>query len=74
MKLQNPCIKVTSRSFSKHLVLKQELLEFFGYEMIEDLNTDAVYAKRLETYAEEDLKNWIQLSEDGNQVKVLGAQ
>ena len=53
---------------------QEELLEFFGYEMIEDLNTDAVYAKRIETYAEEDLKNWMQLSEDGNQVKVIGAQ
>ena len=42
--------------------------------MIEDLDADAVYAKRLETYAEEDQKNWMQLSEDGNQVKVLGAQ
>jgi len=29
MKLQSPCIKVTSRSFSKHPVLKQELLELF---------------------------------------------
>ena len=53
---------------------QDELLEFFGYEMIEDLDADAVYAKRLETYAEEDLKNWMQLSEDGNQVKVIGAQ
>ena len=53
---------------------QEELLEFFGYEMIEDLGADAVYAKRIETYAEEDLKNWIQLSEDGNQVKVIGAQ
>ena len=53
---------------------QEELLEFFGYEMIEDLDADAVYAKRLETYVEEDLKNWIQLSEDGNQVKVIGAQ
>ena len=53
---------------------QEELLEFFGYEMIEELNADAVYAKRIEPYAEEDLKNWIQLSEDGNQVKVIGAQ
>ena len=53
---------------------QEELLEFFGYEMIEDLDADAVYAKRLETYAEEDLKNWIQLSEDGTQFKVIGAQ
>ena len=53
---------------------QEELLEFFGYEMIEDLNADAVYAKRLETDAEEDLENWMQLSEDGNQVKVIGAQ
>ena len=53
---------------------QEELLDFFGYEMIEDLDADAVYAKRLETYAEEDLKHWMQLSEDGNQVKVIGAQ
>ena len=53
---------------------QEELLEFFGYEMIEDLDADAVYAKRIETDAEEDLKNWMQLSEDGNQVKVIGAQ
>ena len=53
---------------------QEELLDFFGYEMIEDLDADTVYAKRLETYAEEDLKNWIQFSNDGNQVKVIGAQ
>ena len=53
---------------------QEELLEFFGYEMIEDLDADAVYAKRLETYAEEDLKKWMQLSENRNQVKVIGAQ
>ena len=53
---------------------QEELLEFFGYEMIEDLDADAVYAKRLETYTEEDLKKWMQLSENGNQVKVIGAQ
>ena len=45
---------------------QEELLEFFGYEMIEDLDADAVYAKRLETYAEEDLKKWMQLSKGGN--------
>ena len=32
---------------------KEELLEFFGYEMIEDLNTDAVYARRVETFTDE---------------------
>ncbi len=53
---------------------QEELLEFFGYEIIEDLNADAVYAKRLETDAEEDLENLMQLSEDGNQVKVIRAQ
>ena len=53
---------------------QEELLEFFGYEMIEDLDADAVYAKRLETYTEEDLNKWMQLSENGNQVKVIGAQ
>ena len=28
---------------------QEELLEFFGYEMIEDFNSDAVYARRVET-------------------------
>lgn len=45
---------------------QEELLEFFGYEVIEDLDADAGYVKRLDAYAEEDLKNWMQLSKGGN--------
>ncbi len=60
----------SDRSFKS----QEELLEFFGYEVIEDLGVDAVYVKRLDAYAEEDLKKWMQLSKGGNQVKVIGAK
>ena len=53
---------------------QEELLEFFGYEMIEDLNSDAVYARRVETFTEEDKQKWTQLSDAGNQIKVMGAK
>ncbi len=33
---------------------QEELLEFFGYEMIEDLNADAVYARRVENFTYKD--------------------
>ena len=52
---------------------QDELLEFFGYEMIEDLNADAVYARRLESFTNEDEKKWIKLSDDGKQLKVIRA-
>ncbi len=52
---------------------QEELLEFFGYEMIEDLNSDAVYAKRIETFAVDDEKKFMKLSDAGNQIKVIGA-
>jgi len=52
---------------------QEELLEFFGYEMIEELNADAVYARRLETFTDEDKKRWMKLSDAGNQIKVMGA-
>ena len=52
---------------------QEELLDFFGYEMIEDLNTDAVYARRVETFTDEDKKRWMKLSDAGNQIKVMGA-
>ena len=52
---------------------QEELLEFFGYEMIEDLNTDAVYARRVETFTDEDENELMQLSDTGNQIKLIGA-
>ena len=39
---------------------QEELLEFFGYEMIEDLNADAVYASPVETFTDADQKTWMQ--------------
>ena len=53
---------------------QEELLEFFGYEVIEDLDADAVYARRFETFTNEDEKKWMNLSEDGNQIKVIGTK
>ena len=53
---------------------QEELLEFFGYEMIEDLDADAVYARRVETFTDEDKKRWMKLSDAGNQIKVMGAK
>ena len=50
---------------------KEELLEFFGYEMIEDLDADAVYARRVETFSNIDEKELIKLSDAGNQIKVI---
>ena len=41
---------------------QEELLDFFGYEMIEDLNADAVYARRVETFTDKEEKTWMQLS------------
>ena len=52
---------------------QEELLDFFGYEMIEDLNADAVYARRVETFTDEDQKRWMKLSDAGNQIKLMGA-
>ena len=53
---------------------QEELLEFFGYEMIEDLVADDVYARRLNTFTDEDKKTWMNLSENGNQIKVIGGE
>ena len=53
---------------------QDELLEFFGYEMIEDLNADAVYARRVETFTDQDAKKLMKCSDAGNQIKVMGAQ
>ena len=48
---------------------QEELLEFFGYKVIEDLGADAVYARRFETFTNEDEKKWVKLIEDGYQLK-----
>ena len=53
---------------------QEELLEFFGYEMIEDLNADAVYARRVETFTDQDAKKLMKFSDAGNQIKVMGAK
>ena len=53
---------------------QEELLEFFGYEMIEDLVADDVYARRFNTFTDEDKESWMNLSEDGNQIKVIGVK
>ena len=52
---------------------QDELLEFFGYEMIEDLNADAVYARRVEMFTNEDEKELMKLSDAGTQIKVMKA-
>ena len=51
---------------------QEELLEFFGYEMIEDLNADAVYARRVETFTDEYEKELMKFCDAGNQIKVIG--
>ena len=51
---------------------QEELLDFFGYEMIEDLNADAVYGRRIELCTDEDEKHLMQLSDAGNQIKLMG--
>ena len=51
----------------------EELLEFFDYEMIEDLNADAVYATRIETLTDKDKKKLMKLNDTGNQIKIIGA-
>ncbi len=48
-----------------------ELLEFFDYEMIEDLNADAVYARRVEIFTDADKKKLMKLSDAGNQIKIM---
>ena len=52
---------------------QEELLEFFGYEMIEDLNADAVYARRVATFTDEDKKEFIKVCDADNQIKVMCA-
>lgn len=40
--------------------------------MIEDLNTDAVYARRVETFTDEYEKELMKFSDTVNQIKVIG--
>ena len=40
--------------------------------MIEELNADAIYAKRVETLTNEDETKLMQLNDTGNQIKVMG--
>ena len=40
--------------------------------MIEDLNADAVYARRVETFTDENAKQWMKLSDAGHQIKIMG--
>ncbi len=42
--------------------------------MIEDLNGDAVYARGVTTFTDQDAKKLMKLSDAGNQIKVMGAQ
>jgi len=48
-------------------------LKFFDYEMIEDLNADAVYTRRVEIFTNKDEKELIKSSDAGNQLKITGA-
>ena len=45
-------------------------MEFFGYEIIEDLNAVAFYARRVETFTDEDAKKLMKLSAAANQIKI----
>ncbi len=51
---------------------QEELLEFFDYEMIEDLNAEAIYARRVETCTDKNKKDLMQLNDTGNQMKIMG--
>ena len=42
---------------------QEELLEFFGSEMIKDLNADAVCARKVETLTAKDEKELIKLND-----------
>ena len=52
---------------------QQELLEFFSYEMIEDLNADAVYERRVENFTDKDEKELMKLRDADNQIKIMGS-
>ncbi|MBW3041072.1 hypothetical protein [Prochlorococcus marinus] len=52
---------------------QEELLEFFDYEMIEELNADSIYAKRVETFTDKEYKELMKFSDAGNQIKLIGA-
>ena len=40
--------------------------------MIEDLNADAIYARRVENFTDKDEKELMKLSDAGNQIKIMG--
>tara|TARA_B100000214_G_scaffold364944_1_gene332104 strand:- start:196 stop:405 length:210 start_codon:yes stop_codon:yes gene_type:complete len=63
----NKTYKWSDRCFKS----QEELLKFFGYEMIEDLNADAVYAIRVENFTDKDETDLIKLGDAGNQIKVM---
>ena len=52
---------------------QEELLEFFGYEMIENLNADVVYARRVETFTDKDETKLKKSSDTYNQIIIMGA-
>ncbi len=52
---------------------QEELLEFFSYKIMEDLETDPAYARRVETFTDEYEKKLMKLCDAGNQIKVMGA-
>jgi len=39
--------------------------------MSENLNAGAILAKRLKKFTDKDEKEWIKLSDDGNQIKII---
>ena len=41
--------------------------------MIEDINADAVYARRIETFTDQDEKKLMKSSDARNQIKIMGA-
>ena len=49
------------------------MLEFFGYKMIQALNADAVYARRIVNFTDKDEKVLKKSSDTGNPIKVIDA-
>lgn len=39
--------------------------------MNEDLDSETIYAQRFNTFTDEDEKNWMRLSKEGKQLKVI---
>ena len=40
--------------------------------MIEDLNADAIYARRVEIFTDKDEKDLMKSSDSSNQIKIIG--